>query len=470
MRNNYDVVIVGAGPAGIFTALELTKAKQDLRVLIVDKGMEIDKRKCPARMTGECVNCSPCAIVNGWSGAGAFSDGKLSLSQEVGGNISDYMSREEAEKLIKYADEIYLDFGAPEEVYGLNERKVDDIMYEASKHDIQLIPCPVRHLGTEKAFDVLRAMYVHLMNHTKTEFRSLTTAVDVLVEEGRAMGLKLQERGREPVDVLADHIVIAPGRGGAEWLTHIARKLGIQSRNNEVDIGVRVEVPNSVMDHLTKYLYEAKLVYYSDTFENRVRTFCMNPGGVVSEEHYEGGIAVVNGHSYGDSDLKTGYTNFAMLVSTRFTEPFDQPIQYGKYIAQLGNMLTGGGIMVQRLGDLLKGRRTDRDRLRKSTTVPTLKSAVPGDLSFVLPQRHLTSIVEALKAFDKLAPGIYSRNTLLYGVEVKFYSSRIKVNEHFETNIRGLYTIGDGAGITRGLMQASVTGIVVARDVLGKLD
>lgn len=470
MRNNYDVVIVGAGPAGIFTALELTKAKQDLRVLIVDKGMEIDKRKCPARMTGECVNCSPCAIVNGWSGAGAFSDGKLSLSQEVGGNISDYMSREEAEKLIKYADEIYLDFGAPEEVYGLNERKVDDIMYEASKHDIQLIPCPVRHLGTEKAFDVLRAMYVHLMNHTKTEFRSLTTAVDVLVEEGRAIGLKLQERGREPVDVLADHIVIAPGRGGAEWLTHIARKLGIQSRNNEVDIGVRVEVPNSVMDHLTKYLYEAKLVYYSDTFENRVRTFCMNPGGVVSEEHYEGGIAVVNGHSYGDSDLKTGYTNFAMLVSTRFTEPFDQPIQYGKYIAQLGNMLTGGGIMVQRLGDLLKGRRTDRDRLRKSTTVPTLKSAVPGDLSFVLPQRHLTSIVEALKAFDKLAPGIYSRNTLLYGVEVKFYSSRIKVNEHFETNIRGLYTIGDGAGITRGLMQASVTGIVVARDVLGKLD
>lgn len=388
----------------------------------------------------------------------------------MGGNISDYMAREEAEKLIKYADEIYLEFGASREVYGMDERKVDDIMYEASKHDIQLIPCPVRHLGTEKSFDVLRAMYVHLMNHTKTEFRPFTTALDVLVEEGRAIGLKLQERGGEPVDVFADHVVIAPGRAGAEWLTQIARKLGIPSRNNEVDIGVRVEVPNSVMDHLTKHLYEAKLVYYSDTFESKVRTFCMNPGGVVSEEHYEGGIAVVNGHSYRDSELKTGYTNFAMLVSTRFTEPFDQPIQYGKYIAQLGNMLTGGGIMVQRLGDLLKGRRTDRDRLRKSTTVPTLKSAVPGDLSFVLPQRHLTSIVEALRAFDKLAPGLYSRNTLLYGVEVKFYSSRIEVNEHFETNIRGLYTIGDGAGITRGLMQASVTGIVVARDILKKLD
>jgi len=469
MRNNYDVIIVGAGPAGIFTALELTKVKQDLQVLIVDKGMEIDKRKCPARTTGECVNCSPCAIVNGWSGAGAFSDGKLSLSREVGGHISDYLSREEADQLIKYADEIYLEFGASKEVYGLNERKVDDIMYEASKYDIQLIPCPVRHLGTEKAFNVLRAMYVHLMNHTRTEFCPLTTAVDVLVKEGRAIGLKLQERGREPVDVFADHVVIAPGRTGAEWLTQIARKLGIQSRNNEVDIGVRVEVPNSVMDHLTKHLYEAKLVYYSDTFENKVRTFCMNPGGVVSEEHYEGGIAVVNGHSYGDSELKTGNTNFAVLVSTRFTEPFDQPIQYGKYIAQLGNMLTGGGIMVQRLGDLLKGRRTDWDRLRKSTTVPTLKSAVPGDLSFVLPQRHLTSIVEALRAFDKLAPGLYSRNTLLYGVEVKFYSSRIQVNEHFETNIRGLYTIGDGAGITRGLMQASVTGVVVARDILGKL-
>ncbi len=219
------------------------------------------------------------------------------------------------------------------------------------------------------------------------------------------------------------------------------------------------------MDHLTKDLYEAKLVYYSDTFDNRVRSFCMNPGGVVSEEHYDGGIAVVNGHSYADDKLKTQNTNFALLVSTRFTEPFNQPIEYGRYIARLANMLTGGGVMVQRLGDLLKGRRTDYDRLKKSTTIPTLKNAVPGDLSYVLPQRYLTSITETLRAFDHIAPGIYARNTLLYGVEVKFYSSKTKVNNKFETHIANLYTIGDGAGITRGLMQASVTGIVVARDI-----
>jgi uncharacterized FAD-dependent dehydrogenase len=269
--------------------------------------------------------------------------------------------------------------------------------------------------------------------------------------------------------IYADYIVAAPGRGGAEWLTNQAKAHNIKTKNNAVDIGVRVEVPNSIMDHLTKDLYEAKLVYYSDEFENKVRTFCMNPGGVVSEEHYDENIAVVNGHSYSEKELRTENTNFALLVSTTFTEPFNQPIDYGKYIAKLGNMLTGGGIMVQRLGDLLNGRRTDTSRLSKSTTIPTLKSAVPGDLSFVLPQRHLTSIVQALKAFDKIAPGLYSKNTLLYGVEVKFYSSKFETNNHFETAVENFYTIGDGAGITRGLMQASVTGVVVARDIDKKL-
>ena len=269
-------------------------------------------------------------------------------------------------------------------------------------------------------------------------------------------------KGKKP-EVNAQYVVVAPGRGGAEWLKEQTDKLNITTENNEVDIGVRVEVPNSIMDHLTRDLYEAKLVYYSDSFDNKVRSFCMNPGGVVSGEHYDGDVAVVNGHSYADPKLKTQNTNFALLVSTRFTEPFNQPIEYGKYIARLANMLTGGGIMVQRLGDLLKGRRTDYDRLKKSTTIPTLKSAVPGDLSYVLPARYLTSITETLKAFDKIAPGLYSRNTLLYGVEVKFYSSKVRVDNNFRTQIDNLYTIGDGAGITRGLMQASVTGIVVAR-------
>lgn len=465
MKPCYDVVVVGAGPAGIFTALELTKINKNLKILIVDKGRTIEKRTCPARKTGVCVNCKPCSITSGWSGAGAFSDGKLSKSPLVGGRITDYMSDSQAQELIDYADQIYLQFGARDVVHGLNTKRVDDIAYEASKYSIQLIPCPVRHLGTEHAFEVLKSMYLHLIANTNTEFKELTTVTDILVENNHAVGVMVQTQGKEPEQIPCRYVVAAPGRGGADWLAKECVKLGIKTENNEVDIGVRVEVPNSIMDHLTKDLYEAKLVYYSDTFDNRVRSFCMNPGGVVSEEHYDGGIAVVNGHSYADERLKTQNTNFALLVSTRFTEPFNEPIEYGRYIARLANMLTGGGVMVQRLGDVLKGRRTDYDRLKKSTTIPTLKNAVPGDLSYVLPQRYLTSITETLKAFDKIAPGMYARNTLLYGVEVKFYSSKTKVNKEFETHISNLYTIGDGAGITRGLMQASVTGIVVARSI-----
>lgn len=467
MKNNYDVVIIGAGPAGIFTALEATKLNSNLEILIVDKGRSIEKRKCPARETGKCVNCNPCGITFGWSGAGAFSDGKLSLSPEVGGRLLEYRSEEEAQKLIDYCDSIYLDFGANKAVYGLNNEKVDEIKYEASKHNIRLVQCPVRHLGTELAYNVLKGMYHHLIEKTKTDFLELSEARELIIEDNKVVGIKINSKDGIK-DIRAKYVVVAPGRGGAEWLSNEAKNHNIKTKNNAVDIGVRVEVPNSIMDHLTKDLYEAKLVYYSDTFDNMVRTFCMNPGGVVSEEHYDGEIAVVNGHSYSQAELRTENTNFAMLVSTTFTEPFNQPIDYGKYIAQLGNMLTGGPIMVQRLGDLLSGRRTDESRLKKSTTRPTLKSAVPGDLSFVLPQRHLTSIVEAIKAFDKIAPGLYSKNTLLYGVEVKFYSSKFETNSNFETEIENLYAIGDGAGITRGLMQASVTGVIVARDITVK--
>ncbi len=469
LLERYDAVVVGAGPAGIFTALELTELRPEARILMVDSGRTIARRSCPARLTGKCVHCDPCGIVHGWAGAGAFSDGKLSLSDEVGGHISEYVGHEEAMALIARADQQYLRFGAPEQVHGLDDRKVEEIAYEASRHDIHLVPCPVRHLGTENAMKVLGGMYDALVGKTRTTFLELTTVTDILVEDGQVTGVRLQRRGREPEVVRTDYVVAAPGRGGAEWLARQAEVLHLRTRNNEVDVGVRVEVPNAVMDHLTRHLYEAKLVYYSDTYENKVRTFCMNPGGVVSEEHYESGLAVVNGHSYEDPALHTQNTNFAMLVSTGFTEPFDQPIEYGQYVARLGNMLTGGPIMVQRLGDLMKGRRTTRERLAKSTTRPTLLTAVPGDLSFVLPARHLTSIVEALRAFDHLAPGLFSRNTLLYGVEVKFYSSRIATDSSFCTAVRGLYTIGDGAGITRGLMQASATGISVARTIAGQM-
>lgn len=465
MPERYDVVIVGAGPAGIFASLELTKQKPGLNVLLVDQGRDLRHRTCPARITGKCVNCKPCAIISGWAGAGAFSDGKLSLSHEVGGNITDYMSDHEAQALIDYADGVYTHFGAPETVHGRNNPKVGEIAYEASRYNIHLVRCPVRHMGTEYSAITLQNMYDALTITPGFTFMELTTAKEILVEDGKAIGVVLQNSKGEQITIHSPNVVVAPGRGGAEWLSQEAARLGIATRNNEVDIGVRVEVPNSIMDHLTQQLYEAKLVYYSDTFENRVRTFCMNPGGIVSEEHYEGGIAVVNGHSYHEPERRTQNTNFAVLVSTRFTQPFSQPIRYGNYIAQLGNMLTGGGIMVQRLGDLLQGRRTDLSRLKKSTTIPTLNTAVPGDLSFVLPHRHLTSIIEGLRAFDKIAPGLYSKNTLLYGVEVKFYSSKLEVGNHFQTAIPGLYAIGDGAGITRGLMQASVTGIVVARDI-----
>ncbi len=473
---HYNAVIIGAGPAGIFTALELyRKMPSDYKVVIADEGLDIRQRTCPARSKGKCVRCNPCNIMSGWAGAGAFSDGKLSLSEEVGGNLTDYKSVEEVRSLIAYADSVYLDFGAPEEVFGLSDKKADEIAYECSRHNIKLIRCPVRHMGTEYSYDVLRNMYDHLATMKGFSFRSRTHA-DPVIKDGKVTGAVFTDKNGNTEEVSADYVIAAPGRGGADWLNRIAKENNIEITNNEVDIGVRVECPNSVMDELTKHLYEAKMVYYSDTFENKVRTFCMNPGGIVSEEHYNAGfnntfknsIAVVNGHSYADEKSHTENTNFALLVSTRFTQPFDQPIEYGRYIAQLGNMLTGGGVIVQRLGDLLMGRRTDESRLRKSTTRPTLTTAIPGDLSFVLPHRHLTSIIEAIKAFDKVAPGLYSKNTLLYGVEVKFYSSKIKVSDNFETQIENLYAIGDGAGITRGLMQASASGVAVARDIFSK--
>ena len=330
MQTRFDAIIIGAGPAGIFTAMELTAIRPESSVLIVDTGRAIASRTCPARKLGKCVHCDPCGIVHGWAGAGAFSDGKLSLSDEVGGHINEYMSHQKAQELIAHADEIYLRFGAPKEVHGLDDRKVDEIAYDASRYGIHLVPCPVRHLGTENSALVLGGMHDYLTQQTKTTFMELTTADDLIVENGKIVGVNIHERGKEPCPVYAPYVVVAPGRGGAEWLTAQAAKLQLRTQNNEVDIGVRVEVPNSVMDHLTKHLYEAKLIYYSDTYENKVRTFCMNPGGVVSEEHYESGLAVVNGHSYEDQALRTQNTNFAMLVSTHFTEPFNQPIEYGQ--------------------------------------------------------------------------------------------------------------------------------------------
>jgi uncharacterized protein len=455
MKEKYDVVIVGAGPAGIFAALELVK-RNGLKVLMLEKGQSVDKRSCPARVSA-CRNCQPCSITCGWGGAGAFSDGKLTLSPGIGGWLGDYVGQERLASLIDEVDRLYIEFGAPETTFG-EEDKFSAWQRRAVLADLQLLPNRVRHLGTDRCKDVLIRIGDYLRGHV--DIRTDTLVEEVLVEKDLAVGVRLAS-GEE---VAAGQVVLAPGREGAEWLSGLMERLGGETQANAVDIGLRVEVPAPVLEPITDDLYEPKLVYYSRNFEDRVRTFCMNPHGVVCVERY-GDVLTVNGHSY--SDERTDYTNFAILVSTAFTEPFREPIAYGKYIARLANLL-GEGILVQRLGDLEAGRRSTRERIARSTVSPTLADATPGDLSFVLPYRHLNDIMEMLKALDTLAPGLYSRNTLLYGVEVKFYSSRHRLDADLQTRIPGLYAIGDGAGITRGLIQASVSGVIAARAILSK--
>jgi len=455
----YNVIIIGAGPAGIFSALELVKLQPDYKILIIEKGPKIEDRKCLIRNGApSCPGCKKCGLLCGWGGAGAFSDGKLTLTPDVGGHLDDYMPRADVEKLIKYTDDIYLEYGATDEVYGLNNKDVEEISRKATLAELKLIYSPVRHLGTERSLDVLKAMQDYLMK--KVDIINDEQAQTLIVKNGVIKGIET-DKGNV---FEAENVIVAPGREGADWLSKEFKKQKIDLISNAVDVGVRVELPAPVMEDITSKLYESKLVYYAPTFKDMVRTFCMNPYGEVVCENYNG-IATVNGHSYGNADMRTPNTNFALLVSKRFTEPFKEPIQYGQHIARLANML-GGGVLVQRLGDLLEGRRSNPEKIKNSTIEPTLKSATPGDLSLVLPHRHLTSIIEMLYALDKIAPGVASRYTLLYGVEVKFYSSRVKLNNNLETiGIKNLYAIGDGAGVTRGLLQASASGVVAARAI-----
>ena len=456
MKNKeYDVIIIGAGPAGIFTALELTR-KNNVSVLILEKGKKIEKRECPMRSkNGGCFHCSPCAIISGWGGAGAFSDGKLNLSTEIGGQLDNYIDKDKVAKLIKYADDIYLEFGANKTVYGTNEEEIDIIKKEASLAKLKLIPTRIRHLGTEKCTKILKKMQDYLK--TKIDIKTDTKVEKILVDKGRAIGIKTV-KGET---IKGKYIVAMPGRAGSEWLKEQAEEMGIEIANNPVDVGVRVEVPAITTKRLTDAIYESKLIYYTQKFDDRVRTFCMCPYGEVVTE-FDDGIASVNGHSY--QEHRTDNTNFAVLVSTNFTEPFKEPIAYGKYIAHLANILSGG-VIVQRLGDLDLGRRSTPNRLKHSIVTPTLKEATPGDLSFVLPYRILFGILEMLKAMDEIAPGVYSKDTLLYGVEVKYYSSRLELSDCLETKVANLFAAGDGAGITRGLIQASTSGIIVANEI-----
>jgi len=438
----YDVVIIGAGPAGIFSALELSKSSE-LKIAIIDKGPDIDQRSREK------------SLLSGWGGAGAFSDGKLTLSTHVGGWLDSLMPDRELLELIEQVDHVYLDYGAPEKIYGANHDDVIELQRKAALAELRLVPSEIRHLGTETCPQILRRMRDALKK--RVDIMTSTAVSALITADSRITGVETMDGRR----IDADFVIVAPGREGADWLASEAHRLGLSTTSNPVDIGVRVEVPAAVLDELTSVVYEPKLIFYTRSFDDQVRSFCVCPRGEVVLEESDG-MRTVNGHSY--AHKKTENTNFALLVSTLFTEPFREPITYGRYIATLSNLLSGG-VIVQRLGDLQAGRRSTEARIARGVVKPTLTSAVPGDLSFVLPYRYLAGILEMLRAMDKLAPGVGSRHTLLYGVEVKFYSSRLELSSVLETGIRNLFTIGDGAGVTRGLVQASASGLIAAREI-----
>ena len=456
MAKSYDAIIIGAGPAGIFAALELIR-NPTLRVLIVEKGRDIDKRCCPMETADiPCVECGRCDLLCGWGGAGAYSDGKLTLNPDVGGLLKDYLPEEEVAALVDYVDLIYRARGAGEEIYGTDDKAVASLRETAARHGLELIPSRIRHIGTDQCRKVLQSLRKELNGRVDCLFD--TPVERIIAQDGEVSGIVIQ--GEEFIE--SRYVIVATGREGSSWLTGEAAKLGLSIRHNPVDIGVRVELPAAIMEPITDITYEAKYLYTSQKFGDRVRTFCMNPHGEVVNE-YAGGIYTVNGHSY--RDRKTTNTNFALLVSTAFTKPFNDPISYGKYIASLANLL-GDGVLVQRLGDLKKGRRSTLERIQEGAVTPTLTDATPGDLSFVLPFRYLSNIMEMLEALDHVAPGVNSDDTLLYGVEVKFYSVQPHLTNCLETEVRNLFAVGDGAGVSRGLVQASISGMVAAREIL----
>ncbi|RLB13641.1 MAG: FAD-dependent oxidoreductase [Deltaproteobacteria bacterium] len=448
MKADYDVIIIGAGPAGIFVSLTLYKMGVG-SVLLIEQGKDIAERD---RRSGRDLLC-------GWGGAGAYSDGKLNLSTEVGGFLNELIPTKKLETLLQEADKIYLSYGAPEKIYGANLAEIESLSANAQRVGLTFVPTLIRHVGTENCVSVLKKMRQDLIDNIsiKTECR----VEEILTNNNEVTGVRLTD-GRV---IHSRFVVAAPGRIGAGWMKSQTDLLNLSSLHSPVDIGLRIEAPAPIIEPLTKEAYEAKLIYYSKTFDDRVRTFCMNPYGEVVLEQSDD-IITVNGHSY--TQKKSDNTNFAILVSSTFTDPFHNPIKYGKYIASLANML-GKGAIIQRLGDLLAGRRSTEKKILKCITKPSLNQATPGDLSFVLPYRYLKDIIEMLEILDNLAPGIFSKHTLLYGIEVKFYSHRIKLTSHLESELKNLFIAGDGAGITRGLIQASVSGIIAGKEIVRRI-
>ena len=476
MGKDYDLIIVGMGPSSIFCAYELIQLKKYKNILLVDQGKRVENRYCPIEKAGKCVGCKPmCNITNGFSGAGAFSDGKLSLYNKedddiyVGGVLSKYVGVEKTKKLIDYADRIYLDFGADTKLEGTEyKEEVSKIAKRAEKEGIKLINIPIRHLGTEKSHEVYRKLEKYLEDNN-IDLMFETVVCDLIIEEGKVKGIRTkkaidnEKEDAEIQNIHADKVVLAVGRKGANWLVEMCHKYGINAEAGIVDIGVRYELPDEVMKEVNKYMYEAKFVGRVGPFRDKVRTFCQNPSGFVSAEVYDNNITLVNGHSY--KERKSTNTNLAILVSHHFNYPFNKPIEYGRNIAQNLNALGAGNIVVQRLGDIYRGKRTWTEELENNSVIPTLKSAVAGDITFALGYRTMVGILDFIKTIDKVVEGFGNPNNLLYAPEIKFYSNQVIVNEKFETNIEGLYSIGDGGGMTRGLMLASCSGIQMARNV-----
>ncbi|MDO5422514.1 MAG: FAD-dependent oxidoreductase [Eubacteriales bacterium] len=458
---NYDAVIVGAGPAGIFTALELIRKKPDSKIVIVEKGRPVEERHCPKKRTKKCMNCKPyCHITTGFSGAGAFSDGKLSLSYEVGGSLPELIGEDFAQEMIRYTDQIYLEFGADEHVEGLgHDEEVKEIRRRAIRAGLKLVDCPIRHLGTEKA----QILYRSIQDYLKEKGVELIFGYqcsNILLEGDHCRGIVI-DNGHLTRELRGNHTIIATGRRGADWLEKLCAEHDIAHQPGTVDIGVRVEVRNEVMEKVNRVLYESKLIGYPQPFKNKVRTFCQNPGGFVSQENYDNDLAVVNGHSY--KDLKSDNTNLAILCSHNFNAPFNQPIAYAQKVGELTNMLGAGHILVQRYGDILDGKRTWPKELSFSNVRPTLPDAVAGDITAAMPYRSMINIINFIKAVDEVVPGFASDETLLYSPELKFYSNRVKMDADFNTSVRGLHCLGDSSGWTRGLMMASVMGVLMGQ-------
>ncbi len=456
----YDLIIVGAGPSGIFTALESIRRDEKKSILLIEKGNAIEKRRCPKEKTKECVSCKPyCHITTGFSGAGAFSDGKLSLSPEVGGDLPELIGYEFTKELIDYTDNIYLEFGADTKVEGVDSKEeVKEIRRKAIEAGLKLVDCPIRHLGTEKAQEIYQRIENYLID-MGVEIRFGTQAKDIVIEDGEIKGVVLTDslKHEKEETVYSDKVVICAGRKGADWLKDLCVKHEIIHRAGTVDIGVRVEVRNEIMERVNNILYESKLIGYPLPFRDKVRTFCQNPGGFVSQENYDDNLAVVNGHSY--KDKKSNNTNLAILCSHNFSHPFNEPIKYGKKVSELLNMLGDGKILVQRYGDILDGKRTWQKELSRSNVVPTLVDAVAGDITSAMPYRTMTNILNFIEALNTVVPGFAGTETLLYGPEVKFYSNKVDIDENFETSIKNLYCLGDASGWTRGLMMASLMGV-----------